>query len=43
MCKPRRNMVNFREKSLPKLILYTIIDIIIILIDSEGDIYPNNK
>ena len=41
MCKPRRNLVNLSEQSLPKPILYTIIDIIIRLTDNEGGIYPN--
>ena len=41
MCKSRRNMVYLSEKSLPKPILYTLIDIIIRLVGSEGDIYPN--
>ena len=41
MCKRCRNMVNLSEQSLPKPILYTVLDILIRLIDNEGGIYPN--
>ena len=36
MCKQCRNMVNLSEQSLPKSILYTVLDILIRLIDNEG-------
>ena len=41
MCKRCRNMVNFSEQSLPKPILYTVLDLLIRLMDNEGGIYPN--
>ena len=36
-------MVNLSEQSLPKPILYTVLDILIRLIDNEGGIYPNTQ
>ena len=35
MCKRCRNMVNLSEQSLPKPILYTVLDLLIRLIDND--------